>query len=341
MSTAIEWTDETWNPVAGCNPVSPGCAHCYAAVMARRLAAMADADLSRSREPGRKAAYLGTVNQAGKWTGVVNTIPDALGDPIKWKRPRRIFVNSMSDLFHEQIPFDFIDRVFAVMNATALTLPIRQTSDRWHTYQVLTKQPERMRDYMESRRASRFGQGMHPLFAAGRGESGVLRGHGVEVMNAGAVLQWPPPNVWLGVSVENQEWADKRREAFEATPAAVKFVSYEPALGPVDWTGWEFVDQVISGGESGPHARPSTPESHIETRDFCQSAGIAYFFKQWGEWCPFSHLPQSTLDTVDLDRLPTRSVGEHSYHRVGKKAAGRELHGRTWDEFPSAESAHV
>ena len=158
---------------------------------------------------------------------------------------------------------------------------------------------------------------------------------------------WPLSNLWLGVSVENQAAADERREQLERCPAAVKYVSYEPALGPVDWTGWEFVSQIISGGESGPGARPSHPDWHRATRDFCQKHGIAYFFKAWGAWVPFGqrqdhaaiskHASKCWLDIWGQPCHPTYSAMMHeplALFRVGKKRAGRLLDGRTWDKIP-------
>lgn len=149
----------------------------------------------------------------------------------------------------------------------------------------------------------------------------------------------PLSNVWLGVSVENQATADGRREYLRQCPATVKFVSYEPALGPVDWTGWKFVDQIISGGESGPSARPSHPDWHRATRDFCQANGIAYFFKQWGAW-----MPVGQWDATCSEKIAIADSG-HVFHwpddsdslRVGKRAAGRLLDKRTWDEIPGAQ----
>jgi protein gp37 len=152
----------------------------------------------------------------------------------------------------------------------------------------------------------------------------------------------PFPNVWFGVSIENQQRADERREALRAAPAAVKFVSYEPALGPVNWDGWEFVDQIISGGESGDDARPSHPEWHRATRDFCQAHSIPYFFKQWGEWLPGPQVGTRFSDDA-LTRFKVREVSTPTMQgglctnycfRVGKSAAGRILDGQTWDEMP-------
>jgi protein gp37 len=298
-NTAIEWSDATWNPTAGCSLVSPGCTNCYAMRVAHRLARM----------PEQREFYAGMTQEskAGPvWTGSVRLIEKALDRPLHWTRPRRIFVNSMSDLFHEALPYAAIDKVFAVMALAPQ-----------HTFQVLTKRAERMRDYVggfPDRRA---------IFDSHSGLDYVT---------------WPLPNVWLGVSVEDQERADERIPHLLATPAAVRFLSCEPLLGPIEFSdvsrrsdaieqlgrralagiGW-----VIAGGESGPNARPMHPDWARSLRDQCAAAGVAFFFKQWGEYAPAT------------------AVGETWRHpevpqRVGKKRAGRLLDGRTHDEFPDA-----
>jgi protein gp37 len=229
--SAIEWTDATWNFLTGCTKISPGCDHCYADALARRLKATGAA---RYRN-GFQLTYH----------------PDVLSLPLTWKRPRRIFVNSMSDLFHEDVPIEWIREGFKVMAATP-----------WHTYQILTKRADRVR-------------------------------------RLGPELDWPP-NVWMGVSIENQVYAFRARRLREVA-AAVRFLSVEPLLGPVklDLDG---IHWVIVGGESGPHARPMDLEWVRQVRDQCLAAGVAFFFKQWGGRWP--------------------------------KAGGRLLDGRAWDEFP-------
>lgn len=288
--TKIEWVrnadgsrGDTWNCVTGCTRVSAGCDRCYAVVMTHRLEAM-----------GQTAKYGGltVLNAKGErhFNGVVRCHEDALPIPLKRKKPTTWFVNSMSDLFHRDVPFDFILRVWDVMASATRNCRHRGIeqcdTECWrgppHTFQVLTKRPEIAFDVLEKLVA-----------AAGERVPGDW-----PLANA----PWPLPNVWLGVSVENQAAADVRREHFRRCLASVRFVSYEPALGPVDWTGWEFVDQIISGGESGPGARPSHPDWHRATRDWCAKNGIAYFFKQAG--------------------------GRN------KKAAGRLLDGREWNEMP-------
>lgn len=336
-NTGIEWSDATWNPIVGCSVVSPGCTNCYA---------MREAGGRLAATP--KFTGLTQSSKAGPvWNGQVRLWEKALDQPLRWKKPRRIFVNSMSDLFHENLPGAAIDQVFAVMALCPQ-----------HVFIVLTKRASRMRDYMQPfdrRRADSLGE---QVLALGYSEPLEL-------------LRWPLPNVWLGVSAEDQARADERREDLRNTPAAVQFVSYEPALGPVDWRGWEFLSWLISGGESGPNARPSHPDWHRGARDFCQANNIAYFFKQWGEWIAADEwydkiqagpaqiivspdralpwLPPRPLSYGDAERL-AKITGGHKgqieHHsdgttliRVGKRAAGRLLDGRTWDEFPEMANA--
>lgn len=270
--TYIEWTDATWNPVSGCSKVSQGCKYCYAERMFHR-------------------PYLGR-----DFTDV-RVHPDRLDQPLHWKKPRRIFVNSMSDLFHEKVSREFLKSVMGI------TVDCGQ-----HTFQILTKRPKRMRDFC---------------------------------MSVGGF----PPNVWLGVSIENQQTADERIPILLQTPAAIRFVSYEPALGPVDisrslhvetiggvelepWINW-----VIAGGESGPRARPSHPDWFRSARDQCQEAGVPFFFKQWGCWRQgYSH----NSNNVFLSRNPSMNgVGRVWVERVSKSVAGRLLDGREWNEFPA------
>ena len=221
--SSIEWTESTWNPVAGCTVVSPGCSNCYAMRMARRLEAMG------------QAKYEGTTRQSGGraiWTGVVRLDEEALSIPEKWKAGRLIFVNSMSDLFHERIPLTFIQRVFGVMRETPQ-----------HTYQVLTKRPERL-ETLSSK------------------------------------LSWTE-NVWMGVSVESADYL-YRIDRLRRSGAVTKFLSLEPLLGPLEGMNLEEIDWVIAGGESGPGARPMSTQWVRSIRDQCVARGVAFHFKQWG-----------------------------------------------------------
>lgn len=251
--TDIEWTDVTWNPVTGCRKVSAGCAHCYAATWAAR--------------------------QMGQWKGRafedVRVHPDRLDAPLHWRKPRRVFVNSMSDLFHDDVSDEFIARVFQVMTGEGSTLPME------HTFQILTKRPERMR---------RFLREVLPTFAGN--DDAELDAVGLWGRDIGT-----SPRVWLGVSAEDQERADERIPLLLATPAAVRFVSYEPALGPVEFNDYltaqdEAGDSpamlqrglhwIIVGGESGPGARPFDVAWARSTVEQCRAAGVACFVKQLG-----------------------------------------------------------
>jgi len=240
-STSIEWTDTTWNPVTGCTRASAGCDNCYAVAMTRRLAAMGSPKYVGLVRPGK-----------AHFNGQLREHRDSLDEPFTWKRPRRVFVNSMSDLFHPGVSDAFILDVFDRMRRTPR-----------HHYQVLTKRPER-------------------------------------VLEMNAALDWPA-NVWMGTSVEDERVLE-RVDALRELSAAVRFLSCEPLIGPLDGLDLTGIHWVIVGGESGPHARPMRPEWARAIRDRCAAAGVAFFFKQWGG--------------------------------VNKKRAGRLLDGRTHEAFP-------
>jgi protein gp37 len=234
-NSKIEWTEATWNPVTGCHKVSPGCAHCYAETFAER--------------------WRGIPGHPYEQGFDLRLWPQRLELPLRWRRPRTIFVNSMSDLFHEAIPEDFIADVFDVMRRAD-----------WHVFQVLTKRHERLAEL----------------------------GHS---------LHWPN-NVWMGVSIENRRFVH-RADALRTVPAAVRFISAEPLLGPLAGLELDGIDWLIAGGESGPKHRPMRGDWARALRDRCMAEGVAYFFKQWG--------------------------GRTS------KAGGRELDGRTWDQLPKPQ----
>jgi len=240
--SSIEWTQATWNPTTGCDRISAGCDHCYALTLAKRLKAMGSAKYQTDGDPRTSGPGFGVVTHAA-----------ALGEPLRWRQPRIVFVNSMSDLFHAKVPVEFIRRVFTVMEATPQ-----------HTYQVLTKRSRRIRRLADS-------------------------------------LDWPR-NLWLGVSVENEE-AAYRVDDLRSVPAAVRFLSCEPLLGPLSGLDLDGIGWVIVGGESGVGCRPMDPSWAREIRDRCQRADVPFFFKQWGGRTP--------------------------------KAGGRDLDGRTWDEMPT------
>jgi protein gp37 len=270
--TAIEWTDASWPITAGCDPASAGCDNCYAAKLTSgRLAHL--------------PAYTGLA-VGGKFTGEVRLLPDRLEWPLHWRKPRKIFVCSMSDLFHPQVPDDYIAQAWAVMALAPQ-----------HTFQVLTKRHARMRTLLAS-----------ALFAE------MVAGHMAARLKVQRVapLRGPLPNVWCGVSVENQNWANLRIPHLLRTPAAVRWLSCEPLLGPIDLTaasagmidrlGW-----VVAGGESGGNHRPVNLDWARSLRDQCVAAAVPYLFKQVGGRTP--------------------------------KAGGRLLDGRTWDEYPGLAAA--
>lgn len=303
-TTTIEWTDTTWNPTTGCDQVSPGCDHCYALTLARRLKGMGSAKYQRDGDPETSGPGFGLTMH-----------PDVLAAPLSWRKPRMVFVNSMSDLFHKDVEPDFIARAFAIMALTP-----------HHTYQLLTKRHARMRSLLSE---DWFREAVF-TFADEYANAGDYRWR-----DGFYSFAYPLPNVWLGVSVEDQKWADIRIPALLETPAAVRFISAEPLLGPIrlrpnpkvwgeclDFDGdyWHTppvgegphlaggcpecrtVDQVIVGGESGPGARPMDADWVRNLQWWTKVFGAAFFFKQWGGIRP--------------------------------KSGGRELDGRTWDEMP-------
>jgi protein gp37 len=233
QGSAIEWTEATWNPVTGCDKVSPGCKHCYAERMAARLQAM--------EQPNYRNGFALTLQ------------PQMLELPLRWKKPKTIFVNSMSDLFHDEVPATFVRQVFDVMRRAS-----------WHRFQVLTKRAERLAEIAGD-------------------------------------LEWPR-NVWMGVSVETERYL-ARVDALRLVPAAVRFLSLEPLLGPLPDLDLDGIQWVNVGGESGPGAREMREEWVVPIRDRCDAAGVAFFFKQWGG--------------------------------VNKARTGRRLGGRTWDQLPA------
>lgn len=323
----IQWCDSTWNPTAGCSPKSPGCAHCYAETMSRRQQAMAQADAKAGRDPGKKRFYLDVIGNNGRWNGRVNTVEEALTIPLGWKKPRKIFVNSMSDLFWgepddlvfarrhrvehpEPVPFEFIDKVFAVMALCPQ-----------HTFQILTKRPKRMAEYM-NRMPSKWSS-LDPQAYSRNHSDELYRIAGaakrmIENGDSWELDRWPLPNVWLGTSTENQKTADERIPWLLKCPAAVRFISAEPLLGPVNpfnscpachgegsfqdsteggiWVRCDCranmgLHWVITGGESGSGARPCDVAWIRSIVRQCKEAGTACFVKQLGAiptiQCPY------------------------------------------------------
>jgi protein gp37 len=302
--TPIEWTDATWNPVTGCAVVSPGCAHCYAMVLAG----------GRLRHHPSRAGLTDMTKAGPVWNGQVRLNAAELVKPLRWARSRRIFVCAHGDLFHEAVPFAWVDQVFAAM----LLAPR-------HTYQVLTKRPERMAAYLDQLHGWRRPLGdAAELIAGARHRAGLLRG-----LEAGL------PNVWCGISAEDQARFDARWPHLRDARCAVRFLSAEPLLGPIEILPG--LDWVIVGGESGPRARPMHGDWARRIRDDCAATGAAFFFKQWGEWCPWG---EAMADgAINL----TKAGGDLHYFkgggiasRVGKTRAGRLLDGVPHDVFPGS-----
>lgn len=338
--SSIEWTDATWNPITGCSVVSPGCTNCYA---------MRLAGTRMKHHPSR----IGLTDQskAGPvWNGQVRLNEQWLDQPLRWRKPRRIFVCAHGDLFHESVPDEWIDRVFAVMALAPQ-----------HTFQVLTKRASRARDYLHGDAPRRWVMAYDPA----RFPRDLPRVPEV-------FPQAPLPNVWLGVSAEDQQRADERVSDLLATPAAVRFVSAEPLLGQLDLAPWlqrgdhglrdvdplaavlladgkesgnawvrPALDWVIVGGESGPGARPMHPDWVRSLRDQCAEAGVAFHFKQHGEWIGEEDLDSASLlapqqcDPNDYLRHHDFPDGTRVW-KAGKKAAGRSLDWKTWDQIPDA-----
>ncbi|MFC8008726.1 DUF5131 family protein [Streptomyces cinereoruber] len=321
-TTTIEWTDRTWNPISGCTQISDGCDNCYAKTIAERFRG--------------GAAFPHGFD--------IQIRPDKVNAPLTWRKPAKVFVNSMSDLFHADIDRAWIADIFAVMAAASR-----------HTFQVLTKRHARMRSlltnptFVDQVRSRAIGKGLTPEAWA-----------------------WPLPNVWLGVSVENQQWAAIRIPALLDTPATIRWISAEPLLGPIDLLGddhtghkrdydggdyicldcstddtsvpWRTVtsiglDWVVAGGESGHGARPAHPDWFRTLRNQCAQTDTPFLFKQWGAYSPTGYLviggPRTKNNIAIGD--PVDDLGHRvEMKHVGKKAAGRELDGRIHDDYPKA-----
>lgn len=328
MSTRIEWCDVTLNPFIGCTKCSPGCDHCYAERFAARLA----------RNPKTALQYRHVIDEHGHWNGKV------YAQFIAWPRPsarkgKRIFVGSMCDIFHENVKDYTLLRMFAALSLC-----------RKHTFIFLTKRPERMR--------SVFTEITTECFHEVRQEAAHIIS-----LESPALIQWPPSNFWLGVTVCNQQEADEKIPILLQTPAAKRFVSLEPLLGQVDLTRYlemeerryqgddvsGFIDYtpllhwVICGGETGPGARPMHPECVRFLRDQCKSANVPFFFKSWGEWTTEHHCHDGVLHlggsyeaADDISEPWPSCLAIVPIARVGKKRAGRLLDGREWNEIPEA-----
>ncbi|MFC4668373.1 DUF5131 family protein [Seohaeicola nanhaiensis] len=350
--TEIGWTDATWQPVTGCRVVTPGCTNCYAMKLAG----------TRLQHHPSRAGLTRDSRSGPVWTGEVRFNEKWIDQPLRWKRPRRIFVCAHGDLFAEGVPDEWIDQVFAVMALASQ-----------HTFQVLTKRADRMRAYMNDIHGDE--DRCRDIIEASR-KAGALLGDLPLLRDS--LVKLPLPNVWLGVSVEDQARADQRIPDLLATPAAVRFASVEPMLGPVnllitdarghdisalrgiacdptdpemadDYYRTEKLDWIICGGESGPGARPMHPDWARSLRDQCAAAGVPFFFKQWGRWFPAPDRNPATFEgLMRLDGYRA-SHQEHQRQRLsreisqewqpllmaGKKTAGRLLDGALHDGMPA------
>lgn len=336
--TGIEWTDATWTIVQGCDYESPGCKHCYVPPMLWRL--------MHNPNPKISAPLQGLVeirSDRPVFTGKVAMREDRLNWPLTWKSPRRIFVPSHGDIFHEAVTDAFLDQIFAVMALCPQ-----------HTFQVLTKRAGRMREYLEAA-IGRIADAIQPL----RTDKEAV---GPVPHLMGGDTWWPLPNVWLGVSVEDQVRAEERIPMLLETPAAKRFLSGEPLLEQLDLARWlelggvntdrglsnPGIDWVIAGGESGEDARPMHPDWARSLRDQCQAADVPFFFKQWGSCLPgnmdgedergrAAYEIDEEHSSIDYDDLGKgREIFEHgtSFIRFPHKNTGRRLDGREWSEFP-------
>jgi protein gp37 len=308
--TTIEWTEAVWNPTQGCTIVSPGCKHCYAMRMAHRL--QHNPKIPRSGYRGvTKKSKAGPV-----WTGRVNMAKTALLKPLRWRKPRLIFVNSMSDVFHENLTSAQIARVWAVMAIA-----------KQHTYQVLTKRPRKMLEWL-SDPATRFTVEL-----------------AMRAINPTSKLEaWPLPNVWCGASVEDGRRAKERIPVLLQVPAAVRFLSMEPLLGKVDLGAilkkqdFKKLDWVIVGGESGPKARPMHPTWARDIRDACLKSGVGLFFKQIGSWAWVSDRKATHWMSENGQMFDVPMNGCQGMRYGSKKSGGRKLDGQLWQQMPDPRS---
>lgn len=355
LAQSLGFDARSWNPTIGCSRASEGCRNCYAAAIAYRFGG------------GGNGVYAGLTDRDGdgtpRFNGTINFSEIRLLEPLKWRKPAVVFVGDMADLFHPNVADAMLDRIFAVMALRPDCL-----------FLLLTKRPERMREYCSSRDGMGNAQICHAVNAIP-----------AQLGNRHGALEMPLPNVWLGVTAEDQTTADERIPHLLATPAAKRFASVEPMLGPVDLTdiyycifldslrrtplpdpddpddpNWPFLrydalrghlmrpddiglarlDWVICGGESGPGARPMHPDWARSLRDQCQAGALPFFFKQWGEYVGGTGDPSGFINLENGEQA-TGSRHTHAWgtravsHRVGKKRAGRLLDGREWNEVPT------
>lgn len=336
--TGISWTNSTWNPIRGCSRVSEGCRFCYAETVARRF--------SGKGEPFEGLVQIGPDGKSlAKWNGNIRFVEKHLLDPLRWSKSRRIFVNSVSDLFHENVTDEMRDKIFAVMALASQ-----------HTFQILTKRPEIMLAYLTGNYAERIEEMLtwdsHGEWAQymrkvarwvdpQRGDYGRIELAGYWEWDMPTTL----PNVWLGVSVEDAR-VKHRIDTLRVVPAAVRFLSLEPLIGDIGKLNLDDISWAIVGGESGHKARPMPSQWADTIREQCEAAGVAYFHKQNGEWVDAGHdefgkLPSGKIkylrsDGTEWDVVPTdENADVITMKRVGRKRAGDTLYGKQYHEYPS------
>lgn len=350
MPTKIEWAQSVWNPTRGCSKVSHGCNNCYAIRMAHRLAHM----------PATAQRYAGLAKKTEhglEWTGTVATDESALHIPVKNKKPTIYFVDSMSDIFHASVPFAFIDRIFAAMAASPQ-----------HVFIVLTKRPEQAFKWFNYQDKEWANEGMQ---GTERIRYQALHTLGINILAEN--FAWPLPNVIMGVSIESQKYIE-RLHWLVRIPAATRCISAEPLLGELDlhFTRIAFekasedflnlptkdllypkgsIDWVIAGGESGPGARPCNFGWATKLQQQCKKAGIAFFFKQWGEYLPLCEWYKKpfftknktiytanergqAVDVYDYYKTAEKITDENTFYKVGKKLAGSLLNGQQYRQLP-------
>lgn len=346
MAHKIQWLNiegykgETWNPIIGCSKVSDGCKNCYAERMAYRLSFMPSTQKDYLNVMDFGIDKTGIFQTENSWNGKTHFVQSAIDKPLRWKKPRVIFVCSMGDLFHEDTSFLDIDNVFSEI-----------ACNPQHIFIILTKRGKRMADYIND------------LQTRINISSGILKikNSGYAITDPMATYGWPLPNVWLGVTAENQETANERIPYLLSTPAAVRLVSVEPMLSKINLTltpseakasrppkkggqsfppsgemseGQRGLHWVICGGESGHGARPMHPDWARSLRDQCQEADVPFFFKQWGEWMPMDQ----TNDEQFFASKESSEVGygytSNTVFKVGRKAAGNLLDGKQWEQYP-------
>ena len=328
--TSIEWAHATVNAISGCSVISPGCKNCYA---------MRAGVHNRPHHPSRGLTQQGAHGQH-VWTGGVRLNEDWLKRPLTWAKPRRIFWNAHGDPFHPAVPQEWVDRELAIAALTSQ-----------HRHLILTKRSDRMRRFFENNHLAERVLGWCRYFG---------------FLPDSAKWQWPLPNVWLGVSVEDQKRADERIPDLLATPAALRWLSCEPLLEPIDvrdytwpvcksmpgkYRTWEeaaaagelsykrqalvaasatFIEWIVAGGESGPGARPVHPDAFTTLRDQCDNAGVPFLFKQWGEWIGRAHLTEAQKLQLKGKQFHAKTESV----RLGRNEAGRLLDGRRHDAYP-------